>query len=162
MIEKNKEFISPFPEFSKEDSPIPFSQPQLTPEQKVLLRRDIFLPVSAIVQDVEASDAGSYGNFFVSDRDWRIISISEVHRVVATGGSIQVEKIPSGTAKDSGTDLLTTAFDLTASANVPRFGILIGTASSLILQRGERLGLVISGLSGTPEDICITVLLQAN
>lgn len=155
------EITKPYPELENDGERIPFSEPQLTPYQLQLLKRNIFLPVSMIVQDVEAADAGSYGNQLVADRDWKIISISEVHRVAATGGSIQVENIPSGTAKDSGTDLLATAFALTASANVPRFGTLITTTRSLILRRGDRLGLVISGLTGTPEDICITVILQA-
>ena len=126
-----------------------------------LISRELLMPVLFIAQDVEAADAGSYGNFFIADRAWKIISISEVHRVVGTGGSVQVEKLTSGTAKDSGTDLLTTAFSLTASVNVPRFGTLTATKANLIIKRGDRLGTVISGLSGAPEDVQITVMLQS-
>ena len=139
---------------------IPFTSPVLDPAAKLFLKREILLPVTDVIQDVEASDAGSYCNFFVADRDWLVISITEVHRVASSGGTIQVERIPSGTAKASGNNLLATAFDLTAGANTPRFGTLTATQADLVIRRGDRLGSKIASVTGTPEDIAITVLLR--
>ena len=141
-------------------TPAPFTSLALDPFARQVLNNNIYLIATDLMQDVEAADAGSYGNFFVSDSSWRIISITEVHRVTAGGGTVQIEKLTSGTAKGSGNNLLVTAFSLTASANVPRFGTLTATKDDLILRRGDRLGSKTATLSGTPEDVCITIILK--
>ena len=137
-----------------------FARPDLNALEKNTLNQNVLHIVSDIIQDVEPGDAGSYGNFFVADDSWQIISISEAHRVAGAGGTMQIEKLTSGTAKGSGNNLLATAFSLTASANTPRFGTLTTTKADLILRRGDRLGSVSSGLSGVPEDIVVTVILK--
>lgn len=137
-----------------------FTRTDLTATEKNILNQNIFHIAGDLMQDVEAADAGSYGNFFVADDSWQVISITEVHRVVGTGGTVQVEKLTSGTAKGSGLNLLATAFSLTASVNVPRFGTLTTTKADLILRRGDRLGSKTAALAGTPEDVQITVILK--
>ncbi len=112
-----------------------------------------------------AQTAGNYKIFFTATRPCFVIGVSEVHGT-ANGGActLQIERLIDITAAGSGTDLLTTAFDLNATANTPQYAGLRG-GSKLIpqtgLNQGDRLALKIaSGSVSGIVNLNVTVELQ--
>ena len=133
------------------------------PDIRKLLKQLGVKPISGIVFGTSAATAANYGNFFTADRGYKVIEISEVHRTAGTNGgavTVSVEKCASGTAPDSGIDLLATALSLKATVNTPQFGTLTLTKRDLILKRGDRLILKDSGTLTDVADVNITVILQ--
>ncbi len=137
--------------------------PQISPEFLQILNQNVLKPVSGIVMGLNGAIATNYGNFFVAERSYQVIAISEVHLTAGTVGSptVSVEKCATGVAPGSGVDLLATAFSLTATVNVPQFGSLTTTKADLILKKGDRLVLKDSGTLTTVADVCVTVLLRS-
>lgn len=124
----------------------------------------VYYPISTRVQDTTAATAANYGYFFVADRPYEIVSVSERHKTAGTDGSavtLQVEKLASGVAKASGVDILATAFDLKATINTNQYGTLTNTKTALILKKGDSLGLETSGTLTAVADVCVTVILRA-
>lgn len=145
------------------EGPRPFSAPQLDPHTDLILKRNILKPVSGVVASTAAATAANYGCFFVADRTYEVISISEVHFVAGTNGgavTISVEKCNSGVAPGSGVDLLASALSLKATINTPQFGSLTLTKSSLLLIKGDRLVLKDTGTLTDVADVAVTVLLR--
>ena len=96
-------------------------------------------------------------SIFVADRDYRLV---ELRAVWATAGGaaavLQLEKCASGTAPGSGTDLLATSVDLTATASTPVQRLPSRTAGVNFIPKGRHLAIDIGGtltglvgLSGT-------------
>lgn len=108
--------------------------------------------------------AGQFINFFIARRPYRVLGAVEVHSVAGTDGgavTLTIEKIPSGTAKGSGTNVLSTTFNLKSTANT---GVWVGpnaTAASARLAIGDRLGAVSTGTLTALIDSCCTVQLVA-
>lgn len=95
---------------------------------------------------------------FVAPHACRVVAISEVHSVAAGGAStIQVVKDTGTAAPGAGTDLLSSAFDLNATANTPQHGALSATASDLELARGDRLSVDFANTIQSTAGVCITV-----
>ena len=114
--------------------------------------------VSVVLANTTPATAGNYGVFFIATRPCYVKS---VYCSFTTAGSstptLQLERLTSGIAPDSGSVLLETAFDLALTANVPQLGVLLkGTSTSL--RAGDRLCLkdigtltAIAGLTVTAE-----------
>lgn len=85
--------------------------------------------------------------FYIAPAPFKVISATERHVTVAgQAGTMQVEKIPSGTAIGSGTVLLATAFDLTSTANTNVTVLGSATLATASVAKGEALaGKVASG-----------------
>lgn len=142
---------------------IPFSQPQLTPYQRLLLLRITPKAVSGVVVGTDAATATNYGTFFIADRSYRVLDISEEHRTAGTNAgavTISVEKCETGEAEGAGDDLLATALSLKTTAATPQFGSLSVTSSVLDLKRGDRLVLKDAGTLTDVAHVCVTVLLR--
>jgi hypothetical protein len=99
---------------------------------------------------------------FTSPSPCRIIQALERHTTVAGQAcTLQVEKVPSGTAPGSGTNLLNTAFDLTSAANtvVTQNGVAAATSTNLAV--GDSIGIkVASGSATSYASGEITILLE--
>lgn len=95
-----------------------------------------------------AQTAGNYKIFFTATGPCTVVAVVEVHGT-ANGGActLQIERLSGTTAAGSGTNILTTAFDLAATANTPQYGGVRG-GSKLIeqsgLKQGDRLALKIA------------------
>lgn len=140
----------------------PFTQPQLDPQPLKVLNQNFFKPISGIVQGAAAQTAANYGTFFVADRAYYVVSVSQNHRVAGTDAgavTVSVEKCTSGTAPNSGTDILATPFSLKAAINTPQFGTFSTNNEARILRKGDRLILKDAGTLTDVEDVCVTVLL---
>jgi hypothetical protein len=101
--------------------------------------------------------------FFIATRSMRVVSISEVHAVAAGGTStLQVTKDTSTDAPGAGTDLLSTAFNLNATANTVQVGTLVGTAGVTTLAAGNRLAVdyanAVQSTAGVSVTACMTPL----
>lgn len=150
----------------REDNQNPsyLGNPVFDPNALNSISQVIFFPISTRVPDTAAATAANYGYFFVADRPYEIISITERHKTAGTDGgavTLQVEKIPTGTAKSSGTDLLATAINLKGTADTTQYGTLTTTKTALILKRGDSIGLETSGTLTSVADVCVTIILRA-
>jgi len=90
----------------------------------------------------QTTEAATDRVFFLATRPYYIQAIDQIHSVAAGGTStLQVVKDTSTNAPGAGTDLLTTAFDLNATANTVQNGAIATTAGLRKLNAGDRLAL---------------------
>ena len=144
---------------------IPFEQPDLTPIQLLLFNKNIYLPVRASIYGTDAATAANYGNIFIcaSNDSWEVVSITEVHGTAGSDGSavtLSVEKCASAVAPGSGVDLLSTAFNLKATADTPQYGSLTATKRDLLLTKGDRLILKDTGTLADVADVNVSIILR--
>lgn len=98
--------------------------------------------------------------FFIATRAMRVISISEIHSVAAGGTStLQVTKDTGTAAPGAGTDLLSTAFNLNATANTTQTGALVTTAGVVNLAAGNRLAVDFADAIQSSVGVTVTVCL---
>jgi len=76
---------------------------------------------------------------------FRLIAVTASWTAASTSGTLQVRKMASGVAIGSGTDLLASTIDMSATANTPVQGTLITNQATLIIKPTERIGLVAAG-----------------
>jgi hypothetical protein len=105
--------------------------------------------------------AGTDSAFFIADKVYTVVSVMEVHST-AGGASCacQLTKDSSDDAPGAGVDLLTTAFDLTATANTPQTGTLVATAGYTTLAAGDRLSVDFSGTTGSLAGVKLVIVLE--
>lgn len=96
--------------------------------------------------------------FFVAPHACRVVAASCVFSVAAGGTStLQVVKDTGTAAPGAGTDLLSTAFNLNATANTVQHGTLSSTASDLELARGDRLSVDYGHTIQSSDGVVVTV-----
>lgn len=86
--------------------------------------------------------------FFVATKPCRVVGCKATVTVAGTNGSAvtgMIEKVPSGTAIGSGTDILTATFDLKATANTVISPTLSATLTALVLSPNDCLALDVTG-----------------
>lgn len=91
--------------------------------------------------------------FYIATRSVKVIAVRESHEAAGTDAgavNIQVEKLASGQAPGAGTNVLTAVIDLKATTNTPQTGSVVGTAATVTLSAGQRLGI---NLTGTPTAV---------
>jgi hypothetical protein len=99
--------------------------------------------------------------FFLATRPYYIRAISQIHGVAAGGASaLQVTKDTSTNAPGAGTDLLTTAFDLNATANTVQNGAIVTTAGVRKLAVGDRLSIDFAQAIQSTAGLHVSVELQ--
>lgn len=100
--------------------------------------------------------------FFIAPAPCKVISVTERHVTVAgQAGTMTVEKVPSGTAIGSGTDLMASAFDLTSTANTNVTKDASSTLSTRSLAKGDSLaGKVASGAATSYAGGVITATIE--
>ena len=98
--------------------------------------------------------------FFVATRAYLVVSASQVHAVAAGGTSTaQVTKDTSTNAPGAGTDLLTAAFNLNATANTVQSGALTATSATKTLAAGDRLSIDFANAVQSSSGVAVTVCL---
>lgn len=98
--------------------------------------------------------------FFVAPRAMRILGISQVHSVAAGGTSVlQVVKDTGTSAPGAGTDLLSTGFNLNATANTVQTGALSTTPADLSLAAGDRLAVDFADAIQSSAGVVVTVMM---
>ncbi len=100
-------------------------------------------------------------NFYIANQAMRVVSISEVHRVLGSSTvSAVVRKCTSGQTIVQGTSLMSNTFDLHATAETQQNGTLATNPATLTLAAGDRLAFDITGTTTALAGVCITVMLQ--
>lgn len=87
--------------------------------------------------------------FFVAPRAMRVVRVDLTVTVAGTdAGAVtaMIEKVPSGTAIASGTDILSATLNLKGTANTNQAGALSTTAGALDLAAGDSLALDFTGV----------------
>jgi hypothetical protein len=82
------------------------------------------------------------------------------YNTASSSGTVTVHKVPSGTAPDSGTALLSSTISTSATADTNYSGTLSTTKSTLELAAGDSLQLVDSGTLTSLVDLSVTVGLH--
>jgi len=94
--------------------------------------------------------------------NYELIEAYERHAVAGAAANIQVFKVPSGTAKASGTNMLASAGF--AAAGTADTVVVIGpslTVSATRLVRGDSVAIVASAASAALDGVSVTVRLKA-
>lgn len=135
-------------------------------ELRILKERGFFgvtLPVELRVKGGEAGYPENYTTpFFTANRNYIVVSVIcrwETKCDVAC--TLQLMKVPDGTAPASGTALLTTAFDLTGTANTNNHGVLVTTSGVNSLKAGDSLSGLTTGGFTSLKGVSMSVLLKA-
>lgn len=69
-------------------------------------------------------------------------------------------KVPSGTAKAAGTDLLSAGLNMKAVADTNQSGALHGTAANLTFAAGDGIGEVLTGTGTAIDGVGLTYQFQ--
>lgn len=158
---KNRELVDYIDKKIKE-IPVPLSDIDIDPVWLRTLKLYSIKIVASTVYGTTAQTSGNFKQFFIADRPYDVIGYSEVHRVAGSNAgavTLNLEKLPSGTAPGSGSTLLFTAVSLKATANIPQFPVLTATKANLSLTKGDSLAHLIAGTLTDLENVCTTVIL---
>jgi len=99
--------------------------------------------------------------FFIADRPYMVVAITEIHNTIEDSAAAwQITKDSSTNAPGAGVDLLSTAFDLTATTRVVQTGALVTTAGYIHLKAGDRLAWDASAATDTVVNVVVTVTLM--
>ena len=112
------------------------------------------------ISGVLAQTATNYGYIFTARHPLEIMRITEVHAVAGTNAgavTLDIKKVPSGTAIASGTTLLTSTFSLKSTANTPVVKEGYNLSTNRKLKDNDSIALVSSGTLTDLSDVCITI-----
>lgn len=118
------------------------------------------LSVECQLQGAAPVTAANYGTFFIADRKYQVVGVRVVHGTASSSGTVTVEKLTGTQAKAAGVALLASAASTAGAANTVLSPTLTSTAADLILDAGNRLGLVNGGTLTSSADLCVVVLLK--
>lgn len=125
----------------------------------------VTLPVMFRVEGTEAATALNYtAPFFIAQRDYYLVSVTERHEVAGSDAgavTMNLYKVPSGTAPASGTAMLSSGFNLKATADTNQTGTLVTTAGGLTIPRGYALSFITSGTLTAVQGVTASVVLKA-
>lgn len=118
----------------------------------------------ATLPGTQPATAANYGVFFTNNTDQvlEVTDVSERHETAGSDGSavtLQVAKVPSGTAKGSGTSVLSAGLNLKGTADTNQRGGIVATAARLI-GPGDSLALVPTGTLTAVAGLCVTVKMR--
>lgn len=99
--------------------------------------------------------------FWTAPAPCRIIQATERHTTVAgQAGTMQIEKVPSGTAIGSGTVTLASAFDLTSTAATVVTKLPLATSAKVLAAGDSLAGKVASGAATSLAGATLTIVLE--
>lgn len=117
--------------------------------------------LSCHLKGADAGTAANYGKFWIAPYKCKVLGVTEIHgHVGGTSAAVTLERLQGTEALNSGDDLLTSVFDLTATADTLQEGTLTATTANLTLEAGDRLALKDSGTMTAATDVDVTVQLQ--
>lgn len=112
--------------------------------------------------DILPQTAANYGTFYTAIIPCEVMLAGERHGTAAgAAATLQIEKLSSGTAKGSGTNMLTTAFDLQSTANTPVIKNPKDFVSGAFTMKiGDALALKSTGTIAAVKDLQVTLLIK--
>lgn len=132
------------------------------------------LILTEVLRDTQPQTAANYTVFFTFYHPLELIAAYATWGTAATGGgsgALQLEKLTGTTAKGSGDTILTTAWDLTATANTPvlKSGTDFNSAAPTVatdglartqFTAGERIALKSSGTITALKDLTVSLYFR--
>jgi len=154
-----------------QDANKPNMDPQAGVDQfaknELVLNKDGFYVFHSIV---DGATAANYDVIFTAFRPCQVIAAIETHRVKGTDAgavTLNLEKLTSGQALNSGVTLLQTAWDLKSTINTPviKQGYQLANGLTLVsldrnLETGDRLALKDTGTLTAVAGVCVTIYLK--
>ena len=128
---------------------------------KVELTREKLIVTANVPAGAAAADLD--GLFFIASQAWEVIRVVERHGTAGNDAgavTLMVKKVPSGTAKAAGTDVLASGINLKATADTNQVGTLSATAANRQLADGDALGLVPTGTLTALDAVTVMVELK--
>lgn len=124
-----------------------------------------WVPLGNVVLSVNAALATEAvdQNIFIADRPYNVVAVGEVHgtaEATATTLTAQVNKCTGTTVAGSGSNVLTSTFNLKGTANTVQNGTLSATLANTQLAAGDRLALHVSGAATELAGVVINIVLQ--
>lgn len=119
----------------------------------------IAYPIVFNLKNTDPATAANYGQFYIADKAFSIVSVVEVHGTLGTDAgavTLNLEKLTGTTAAGSGTTVLSTALSLKTTINTVQYGALKSTQGVVVLNRGDRLA---AKLTGTPTAVANLVMV---
>lgn len=123
-------------------------------------KRDQF---NITIQDTDAATGANYGAFVIIPAACTVEEVWETHKTAGTDGgavTLDIEKLTSGVALDSGTTVLSTALSLKTTANTPQQGTLNADISRRQLARGDRLALKDAGTLTSVAHVTVSIIIR--
>lgn len=114
------------------------------------------------IQGTAAATASNYGVFWIAPVACYINTFREVHQTAGTDGgtvSLQLEKLTSGVAPDSGSTMLASALSLKSTINTVQNGTITSTSANRTLAVGDRLCMKDSGVLTSVANVTVMVEL---
>jgi hypothetical protein len=100
---------------------------------------------------------------FIADAAYQVVSVKERHATKGTDSgavTMMAVKVPSGTAKASGTDLLSAGINLKGDNDTNQSGTLHGTAANTKIAAGDAIGFTPTGTLTALANVTVTVELR--
>jgi PBP1b-binding outer membrane lipoprotein LpoB len=116
--------------------------------------------VNVLLSGTAPQTASQYERFWIAPAKCVVDSVQASWSVAGSSSTLQVEKVPSGTAQGSGTNLLSSTISTAGSANTTTSGTLSTTAATVELAAGDALALVNGGTLTSLTDLHATVGLH--
>jgi len=117
--------------------------------------------VSQTLRYTEPASANYYAEvFWIAPAKCVVDSVEARWETASSSGTVTVHKVPSGTAVDSGTALLSSTISTAGAADTKTVGTLSTTKSTLELAAGDGLQLVDSGTLTSLVGLNVTVGLH--
>lgn len=141
-----------------EETQQPFNQNSVRYSAEALKRKRMV--VSHKVWDITKA-----GVFFIAPTDLVIVQAQCTFSQAGTDAgavTLNIEKLSDGQASGAGTTVLSDTFDLKGTINTVQSVRPTSSIFSKNLRRGERLGLVVTGVPTAVENVIIVVEYQYN
>lgn len=119
--------------------------------------------VEAILPGAQPQTAANYGIFWTAPFACQVLAAQERHETAGNDAgavTLGIKKVPSGTAKAAGVDVMGNTFNLKGTADTNQDATLNGTAANLLLAAGDSLALILTGTPTTLAGVAVTVTLQ--
>ena len=116
--------------------------------------------VNTLLSGTAPQTASQYERFWTAPAKCVVDSVVATWSVAGSSSTLQVEKVPSGTAQGSGTNVLASTINTAGSANTNTAGTVSTTAATAELAIGDSLALVNGGTLTSLTDLQVTVGLH--
>lgn len=119
--------------------------------------------ITVRIPDTAAQTAANFGPMFTAPFPCVLVAVKERHAVAGSDGAavtLDVEKIPSATAKGSGTTMLNATLSLKATADTVQSGVLTPTLANRELAINDSIGIKTSGTLTALKDVTVTLYLK--
>lgn len=110
-----------------------------------------------------AATADFDGQGWIADGSYELMEVVERHAVASSVATaeIHVVKVPSGTAKGSGTEMLEAPLETNGTADTNQTGTLSATLANRRVTKGQMIALFLDEAATSLDGVTITLKLKA-